>query len=186
MLKSLSMKMQRFSKGWLAAVALMIFFVFTSRVLPAQTIQAEKYSGEIGSPDTTFFYSTQDLYRFAEAYGEEGRADYVRARATFDVVWPLVYTFFMVITISWLSAWAFAPDSLIQFSNLIPLLAMLFDFLENGTASIVMLRYPQLSPLAASLAPVVSVIKWALVMGSFGLLLFCLGAALFKRLFRSD
>jgi hypothetical protein len=186
MLKSLSMKMQRFSKGWLAAVSLMIFFVFTSRVLPAQTIQAEKYSGEIGSPDTTFFYSTQDLYRFAEAYGEEGRAAYVRVRATFDVAWPLVYTFFMVTTISWLSAWAFASDSIIHLFNLVPLLAMLFDFLENGTASLVMLRYPQLSPLAAGLAPVVSVIKWALVMGSFGLLVFCLGAALFKRLFRSD
>ena len=184
MLKNISSKLQQVFKGWLTLIATVVFLLFTVLVLPAQAAQADMVLGDVGSPDTTFFYSSQDLYRFAGAYGEEGRAAYVRARWTFDVLWPLVYTFFLVTAISWLSARAFPPQSRWQLSNLVPVLAMLFDFLENGGASLVMLRYPQLSPLAVGLAPVVSVAKWALVMGSFMLLLVILGVAAGKRIFK--
>ncbi len=181
MLKKISDTLQTISKGWVTLTALVVFLLFTALVLPQQSAKADRETGDVGSPDTTFFYSTSDLYRFAEEYGAEGRAAYVRARVTFDVVWPLVYTFFLVTGVSWLSARAFAPHSRWQMLNLVPVLAMVFDFLENGCASVVMLRYPQLSPLAAALAPPASVIKWALVMGSFVLLLVIMGLAVRKK-----
>jgi len=184
MLKNISNKLQKASKGWLALMALVGFLLFTALVLPQQSERADLETGDAGSPDTTFFYSSDDLYSFAEAYGEEGRAAYVRARGSFDVVWPLVYTIFLVTGISWLSTQVFSSHSRWHLLNLVPVLAMLFDFLENGCTSMVMLRYPQLSPLAAGLAPPVSMIKWALVMGSFVLLLVILGVAMGQRVFK--
>lgn len=184
MLRNLSNKLQKSSKGWLALTAFVAFLLFTALVLPKQSAKADLKTGDVGSPDTTFFYSSKDLYGFAEAYGEEGRAVYVRARGTFDVIWPLVYTFFLLTAISWLSVWAFPPHSRWHLLNLMPVLAMFFDFLENGCTSMVMIRYPQLSPLAAALAPPVSMIKWALVMGSFVLLLVILGIAVGKKLWK--
>lgn len=183
MLKNFSNTIQKNSKGWLTLTALVGFLLFTALVLPQQSAKADLETGDVGSPDTTFFYSTNDLYHFAEEYGAEGRAAYVRARGTFDVIWPLVYTFFLVTGISWLSVRAFSSHSRWHSLNLVPVLAMIFDFLENGCTSMVMLRYPQLSPLAAALAPPVSMIKWALVMGSFVLLLVIMGLALRKQVF---
>ena len=49
--------------------------------------------------------------RFAEAFGPAGRQAYIEARLTFDVIWPLVYAFFLITTISWLADRAFRPGS---------------------------------------------------------------------------
>ena len=49
-------------------------------------------------------YSTSDLYEMAQSYGADGRGLYVKARFTFDLVWPLVYTLFLV-TIHQLAFW---------------------------------------------------------------------------------
>ena len=65
-------------------VAVIIFLLFTVLVLPNQTRSAS--TGEdIGSPDLSIYYSADDLYRMAEAYGADGRLEYIRVRFTFDV-----------------------------------------------------------------------------------------------------
>jgi len=181
MLKRISQFFYRLSPGWAALLALVVFVVFTALVLPAQASQAEAVSGGAGSPDTSLFYSAADLYRMAEAYGQPGRQAYLRARWTFDVIWPLVYTAFLITATSWLLAKVFSPASAWRLLNLLPLAAMLFDFLENSSASLVMARYPQLTPGVDLLAPLFTLVKWLLVATSFGLLLFSLVAALWAR-----
>ena len=116
----------------------------------------------------------------AEAYGEQGRKAYIRARFTFDAVWPLVYTLFLVTAISWVFGKAFAPGSLWQRVNLVPLLGMLFDFLENVSTSLVMARFPDQTPVLAGLAPVFTLVKWVLLGGSFVLLLVGIVAAIWR------
>ena len=73
-----------------ALLALVVFLLFTALVLPAQSAQAEAQFAGVGSPDTSFWYTPDDLYRMAEAYGAQGRPAYNRARFTFDIAWPLV------------------------------------------------------------------------------------------------
>ncbi|MFC2055143.1 SH3 domain-containing protein, partial [Chloroflexota bacterium] len=116
------------------------------------------------------YYSAQNLYHMAEAYGEQGRGAYVRARFTFDLIWPLVYTFFLSTAISWVYARALSADSLWRGFNLVPVLAMLFDYLENLSASLVMLRYPHPTIVVDSLASLFTMLKWVLMIGSVGLL----------------
>jgi hypothetical protein len=112
--RQLSAWLCRVSNAWVALSAVLIFLLFTALVLPAQSSLAETTSGEAGSPDMSFWYSAGDLYRMAEAYGPSGRAAYVKARFTFDVAWPLVYTLFLCATISWvyghcLTIWRTCP-----------------------------------------------------------------------------
>lgn len=170
-MRKLSNWLYQVSTGWVALIGLVIFLLFTALVLPGQSAQAEMVSGEVGSPDMSFFYSPQELYEMAEAYGEQGRADYIRARFTFDLIWPLVYGLFLCSAISWVFARGFSPDSRWRWANLTPILGMLFDYLENISTSLVMWRYPDATPLIAWLAPLFTAVKWAFVSGSFVLLL---------------
>lgn len=158
------------SRGWVALAALLIFLLFSALVLPQQATVAEQETGSADSPDTSFFYTPRDLYQMAEAYGEQGRQAYVRARFTFDLVWPLVYALFLVTAISWVFGRAFAPGSRWQRANLAPLLGALFDYLENLSTSLVMLRYPDQTPVVDLLAPLFTLSKWSLLGASFLLL----------------
>ncbi len=177
----LSRWLQYYSTGRVALAALLIFILFSALVLPRQS---RPQPSEAGTPDLSLFYTRGDLYRWAEAYGEQGRQDYVRARFTFDVAWPLVYTFFLVTSISWLCGKAFRPSSRWQLANLAPVLGMLFDFLENIATSLVMVRFPQPTPVLDALAGVFTLLKWGFIAASFALLLAALGAAIWKRFFR--
>ncbi len=158
------------SRGWVALAALLIFLLFSALVLPQQATVAEQETGSADSPDTSFFYTPHELYQMAEAYGEQGRQAYVRARFTFDLVWPLVYALFLVTAISWVFGRAFAPNSRWQNANLAPLLGALFDYLENLSTSLVMLRYPDQTPVIDLLAPTFTLSKWSLLGASFLLL----------------
>ena len=170
MAKRISDWLHRVSTGWVALAALLIFLLFSAMVLPRQATTAELETGSADSPDMSFFYSPGDLYQIAESYGEEGRQAYVRARFTFDLVWPLVYTLFLATAISWVFGRAFAPDSRWQRANLAPLLGALFDYLENLSTSLVMLRFPDQTAVVDLLAPVFTALKWSLLAASFVLL----------------
>ena len=159
--------LHRVSTGWVALAAMVIFLLFTALVLPRQS---EAGAGDVGSPDTSFTYSRDELYRMAEAYGAQGRAAYVRARLTFDVIWPIVYTLFLSTAISWLYGRAFQPGSPWRRANLAPVLGALFDYLENLSTSVVMVRFPDRTPVVDTLAPIFTLVKWIFVGGSFVLL----------------
>jgi hypothetical protein len=169
--KQISDGLRRVSTGWVALAALLIFLLFTALVLPQQAIKSQQETGSADSPDTTFFYSPGDLYEIAKEYGEQGRRAYVQARFTFDLVWPLVYALFLATAISWVFSRAFAVGSLWQRANLAPLSAALFDYLENLSTSLVMLRYPDSTAVVDLLAPVFTAVKWGLLGLSLALLL---------------
>jgi hypothetical protein len=155
------------STGWVTVAAIALFLLFTALVLPGQAAEAESSTGDTSSPDTSLFYTPDELYAMAEAYGPEGRRAYIRARFTFDLVWPLVYLVFLATTVSWVYRRAFEPDSLLQRANLVPVLGALFDYLENVATSLVMARYPARTPVVDLLAPVFTFVKWIFVGGSF-------------------
>jgi hypothetical protein len=160
----------RFATGRSALLAVLIFGGFMAFILPSQAEQARVYSGDFGSPDQTFFYGAEDLYAMAEGYGPDGRAAYIRARFTFDLVFPFVYGFFFVALIGWGLSKATQAGSSWRLLILVPVMGMAFDFLENISAAALMARYPEQAPLAAALAPVFSAVKWVFVGGSFPVL----------------
>jgi hypothetical protein len=180
--KRISDWLRQVTNGWVALSALVIFLLFSALVLPGQSAVSETNTGNAGSPDTSFYYSAEDLYHMAEMYGEQGRAAYVRARYTFDVIWPVVYTVFLSTAISWVYGRAFTPHSRWQRANLTPMLGALFDYLENLAASVVMIRYPDRTSVVDTLAPVFTLVKWVFVGGSFALLFAGIVAAIWRRI----
>lgn len=168
------------STGWATLIGLVVFVLFMIFVLPAQAQKAEDYSGGI-SPDTSYVYSANDLYQMAEAYGAEGRAAYIYARFTFDLLFPLAYLFFLATSVSWLLMRGLAERSHWRLLNLFPLAGAVFDYLENISASLVFGRYPSPTPIIDVLAPVFTAIKWFFVNGSFVILLVGLLLFLWKR-----
>lgn len=161
----------RVANGWVALAATLVFVAFVALVLPRQAAASRAATGGVESPDTALIYAPSDLYRVAELYGPEGRAAYVRARWTFDVIWPLVYGAFLATAISWVFWRAAAPGSRWRLANLAPPLGVAFDFLENSATSLVIGRYPARTPGVDLLAPAFSAAKWLFVNGSFALLL---------------
>lgn len=181
MLRKLSAWLIKISTVWVVVISLVIFLLFIATVLPRQTEQIETQNRGAGSPDTSLWYSAADLYEMAEAYGQNGRDAFVYSHFTFDVAWPLVYTLFLVTSLSWLSVRAFPLGSQYRVVNLVPLFAALFDFLENISTSLIMLRYPAGTPFIDMLAGVFTFIKWFLVAASIILLLLTLVMAIWRR-----
>ncbi len=150
----------------LLLIALAVFVIFMVMVLPNMAGRLTALTGVNVSPDTSFVYSARDLYAMAEAYGSEGRAYYIYSRFTFDLVWPAVYLLFLASLITRLFRFL-EPHDPRRLVNLLPFIAVIFDLLENSAASLVMFRYPLASPIAASLAPVFTFLKWVFIGFSF-------------------
>lgn len=167
MLTKLSYGFLKISTGQLTLACLAIFLLFTALVLPDQAAKAEVYSGEAGSPDTSLYYTASDLYRMAETYGATGRTAYIRARFSFDLLFPLVYGVFLVTALSWLAKSANLAWATWGRLNLLPVAGVIFDFLENGSATLVMARYPQSTAVIDHLAGVFTLFKWVFIGASF-------------------
>ena len=180
MLKQISNWLHNISKNWVTLIAFVVFVGFMLIVLPQQAAKSESQTGASASPDTSLIYSADDLYQMAETYGEQGRKAYVQVRFTFDLIWPLVYTLFLVTSISWLTSRFLNSSSPLMRLNLVPLLAAILDYLENVFASLVMWRYPALTPVVDVLTPIFTFTKWIFVGGSFLLLVLGVGGWLWQ------
>ncbi len=157
-----------------------IFFTFGVLVLPKESVRMEAFSHGAASPDTSLFYSPAMLEDMAAQYGSQGRAAYLSARWTFDVIFPLIYGGFLLVCIGWLLKHLYSKNSKAQLLVLFPVAAVGFDYFENIATSIVMAAYPTRVPIVAAIAPIFTAIKWILVGGSF-LLLVALMSLLFYR-----
>ena len=175
-LKKSSNWLHKVSRTWLLLASLGLMILFMIFVLPSQ---AQKSSQEIGSdrsPDTSFFYTPEELYQLAEEYGTDGRQAYIRARWTFDLIFPLVYTVFLTVGISWFSQRITGWHQSWRLANLLPLLGGIFDLLENTATSLAMSLYPAKVQLVLFSASLFTPVKWILVSLSF-LPYFALGTA---------
>jgi hypothetical protein len=155
------------ASGRLTLLSVVVFAVFIVWALPTQSAAAETYAAGAGSVDTRLTYSVEDVYRIAEAYGEQGRRAYVQARLTFDVVWPLAYAAFLSLATSWLVQHSAPGKDWLRRLNLLALGGLLFDYLENLTISIVMAAYPGRLDALAQLSAIFTPIKWVLVGSAF-------------------
>ena len=175
----------RVTTGKVVVAGLAVLVVFSILVLPGQSARNDDASTVSDIPDLSFYYSADDLYRMAGEYGQEGRDAYVRARFNFDLIWPIVYGVFLATAITWLFTQIFPAGSLWQRVNILPILGMLFDYLENLSTSLVVVRYPDQTPIVDWLAGVFTCVKWTFIAASFICLIYGGGIYLVQR-FRED
>ncbi len=169
-MQSISEFFYRKSNIWAALLSLALFILFIWQVLPAEAERSDEVLGSTASPDTSFYYTKGELYQIAEDYDLEGRLYYIDSRITFDIIWPLIYTIFLISGISWIADKVILEGSWVRLLNLVPLGAIVMDYLENISNMIIMFRYPTPTDLLANLAGFFTVLKWVLVGGSFVIL----------------
>lgn len=157
----------RWSSGRVAITSTIVFVLFTATVLPWQQKRTDEFANGASSPDSSFFYSAGDMYAAALAFGADGRQDYVIARVTFDVIWPLVYAIFLSTALSWLLARLIAQGSRWRLLNLLPWIALVLDYLENFASVVVIGRYPSETPILADIATYFTMSKWLVLSAGF-------------------
>lgn len=150
---------------WLGLGSTLLFAFFIAVILPDQSAQAIA-NGLSESIDTSWFYNAASLYRIAESYGESGRAFYIQQRWTFDLVWPVVY-FLFIFSLSSLFYKSIGLSKMNRWILSFSWFAIFFDYIENTLVTIVMLNYPNPTPLIADFAGTFTSLKWIFLGISF-------------------
>ena len=166
MVDKLSAILRKFASGWLVLVFLAGEIFFNAVILPAQ--QAKMETGPI---DLNLFYTPEKVYSMVESYGEAGRANYRLFELTGDIIYPIVYTLFFSLAITWLFQRGFSSNSAMQKYNVVPFGAWLFDLFENLGIVTMLSVFPSTPPLLAWVTAVFTFIKWMFAIASIVLLL---------------
>ena len=79
-------------------ITIIVFVLFVLIVMPIVSNYTAKVTNDAESPDLSFVYNADDLYKMAQDFGEQGREAYITLRFTFDLVFPILYVFFLMAT----------------------------------------------------------------------------------------
>lgn len=116
---------------------------------------------EVRVLDLRFGYGPDVVYAVLAELGSVGRSAYVRSLTTLDVAWPLVYGAFLTV----LPAYAFAHVARRRRRLIVavPILGVVFDYLENVSILTLLARYPERIDALAWTAGTLTAIKWVFV-----------------------
>lgn len=179
MLNTISKKFHSWATGWRVILLLIADALMVGYIMPAAAaIMALAANNSVMPLDLMFFYTPERAFEMIEKYGQEGRAIYMRIELTADLIYPVIYTLFFGLLISWLFQRGFEPNNPMQKWNVMPVGAWFFDLLENiGIVSMLSL-YPAQSVALAWLTSLVGLVKWAFAVLSLVLILMGLVRAL--------
>lgn len=184
MLDKLSATLKKYANGWLVLVFLAGEIFFNAVVMPGQQAKIAAGSGGTAPIDLQIFYTPEKVYGMIASYSAEVRASYRIFELTADILYPIVYTLFFSLAITWLFQRGFASNSNMHKYNVVPFGAWLFDLFENLGIVTMLSVYPSTPALLAWVSTIFTLFKWLFVAPTALLLLFGLIMALkngFKR-----
>ena len=171
MLNTISATLRKYANGWLVLVFLAGEIFFNAVVLPAQSAKIAAGSGGLGPIDLQLFYTPEKVYGMIASYGDEVRASYRIFELTGDILYPIVYTLFFSLLITWLFQRGFASNSNMQKYNVVPFGMWFFDLLENIGIVTMLSVYPSTPAIVAWLSAVFTLAKWLFAGASLILIL---------------
>jgi len=171
MLKTISEVLRKYANGWLVLLFFAGEVFFNTIILPAQQAKMEASSGGTGPIDLQLFYTPEKVYSMVESYGEAGRASYRAFELTGDIIYPIVYTLFFSLFITWLFQRGFPSNSKMQALNVIPLGGWLFDLLENLGIVTMLSVFPSTPDALAWVTATATLIKWLFAAATIVLIL---------------
>lgn len=182
MLNMISKKFHAWTTGWrvillMIAESLMMFYIMPV----AAGIMAFAANNSVMPLDLMFFYTPAQAFEMMDKYGEAGRSIYLRIELTADIIYPIIYTLFFGLLLSWLFQRAFNPESPMQKWNVMPVGAWFFDLLENVGIVSMLMMYPSQPEIMAWLTMLFGSLKWAFFLITMGLVLVGLVRAALNR-----
>jgi hypothetical protein len=182
MLDAISQKFHAWTTGWRVLFLFIADVVMMGYIMPVASAILELAANNSVLPlDLMFFYTPAEAFAMLEKYGPAGRALYMKIELSADIIYPIIYTLFYGLLISWLFQRAFKPDSRMQKWNIAPVGAWLFDLLENVGIVTMLALYPSQPVFLAWLTMLLGLIKWAFAFLSIGLVLVGLVKAAMNR-----
>mgnify|MGYP003382171708 CR=1 FL=1 len=170
MIKTISAKLHAHANGRSIFLLFLLMLVFAVIIVPTVQGKIKALSGGTDLIDLQLFYTAEKIYAMLASYGEAGRSLYLFFAASGDLIYPVVYSVFLGLILSWLLQRAFAKDSRWQMLNVAPLFGMLFDWLENANIITMLSLFPDVHPNIARLGSACTSLKWGFSAAS-GLLL---------------
>lgn len=159
-MEKLSNLLHRYAKGWLVFVLFLLDAAFMGFVMPIIGALMKGDSGGPGPLDLQFFYTPAKAYEMLASYGGYGRSFYRNVELSADIIYPIVYTLFFSLLITWLFQRGFPAGSRMQRLNVVPFGGWLFDLLENLGIVGMLSAYPSTPAALAWITAVFSLVKW--------------------------
>lgn len=126
-------------------------------------------------------YSAEYAKHLLDTLSEQGRKVYLFKQIPFDMIYPGLFAVGYSLLLTFLFKKGFDLKSKIYYLSLVPVFAGLFDYLENIGVIVMISMYPKFSPAIASTTSVFSLIKSALAIAFFVLLVVGVIAWLIKK-----
>lgn len=178
MIEKLSTALRKYANGWLVLLCLAGEVFFNAVILPAQQANIESASGGTGPIDLLFFYTPEKVYGMIASYGDKARASYRLFELTGDILYPIVYTLFFSLALTWLFQRGFSSTSPMQKYIVVPIGGWFFDLLENLGIVAMLSVFPSTPAALAWIAAVFTLMKWLFAVSTGVLLLIGLGLAI--------
>lgn len=162
MLKRISEKFHAWATGWRVIILMIAEMLMMFYVMPlAAGIMAFAANNSVLPLDLMFFYTPAQAFEMMDKYGEAGRSIYFKIELTADIIYPIIYTLFYGLLLSWLFQRAFKPESKMQKWNVTPVGAWFFDLLENVGIVSMLMMYPSKPAVLAWVTMLFGLLKWA-------------------------
>lgn len=168
--------------SWKSLLLLLVLYIsFPAYWLKNAEATINRLAGEsIGPIDLTIGFNPGHTLQMVADYGPEARAYYARVELTIDLIYPLVYSLLFAVILTLLfRKKAYKPFAAV---TLLPLVSLLFDYLENWAIVGLLTTYPDQSFALAVLCEGAKLIKWL----SFGLVIVFILYGLLRRIMVSD
>ncbi len=182
--QSLANWLDRLSSGWTIALAVALYALYLTTIMPTQSMESRAYAGDWGGPDRHIFYTPDDLYAQVATWGAAGRQQYINFRLGLDIGFALTYAAFLITVtgVALRKAWPSNPGR--RGLLLVPLVPMACDLLENALGIGLVGAFPTRLNAVAWLTAGVTALKWISLAVAHVVMVYALieaGRSAFKR-----
>ena len=161
----------------------LLFLILTIIVVVAMgTVTPQILAQSGGAPilDIRPGYTFADVEHLFTVLGEQGRQLYTTLQVI-DLIFPLAYSMTLTLALTSVITKLFPEGHSMEKAVSLPILGMIFDYLENITIATLIASYPNLSPLAVSVASVFTQLKWSFIILTITLLVILVVLALIRK-----
>ncbi len=160
--RKLSKRIESFANGrsffLLALLMFLLGYLMLSPISPSEELMG--LAGGRNVPDTQFLRTADIFYQQLADYGNYGRQLYLTRVSPVDIFIPPAQMLFLSVAITLLLPAFSSPEKNWQLINLLPLPAMIGDYLENWSIIVLISTYPTRLEALATAAMIFTAIKF--------------------------
>lgn len=164
-MKSLLSKMETHIAKPLPTLVLFILFVLSYITINGSWIGVAKLlsmSNGVGILDLMPGYTPEQAFHLINALGDAGRTFYLQILLPQDFAFPLIYGLFYFGFMTLLIKTLFGTDSKWRYLAVMPLLAFIFDWIENIFIIVLLTNYQTKIPTIATFSSIFTTAKFAM------------------------